>query len=417
MKKILILLSLILPTILFAQSFSYGQDYCPSLKSSMWYSNPYNNRKEVASLQNFLFNYYGTNINPTGYFGPATKSYVARFQQEKGLYPVTGGVGPLTRNAIAQACRSSNNDQIVCPAIYQPVCGQQLHECCTNSLNKPAYCTYAKVSCEVGKPKTFSNSCQLNAAGAQYLYDGECKNNTVTEAPNNCKVWYDGCNTCSRSYEGGPLACTLMACINNNIWNSGAYCKEYFTQSNEAPVIKSFSGPTQLSVNQKGTWSLQTEIFNNQQLSYNITWGDEKYDYRMAMPIYSFLNSIAPQNTTFEHSYANIGTYTVTITAIAANGQSTKTTATVNVIGNNISSCYDNGISYSEGQSKNCLWINGSNTCIADASYICRSGDWKIESGNWSNPHTICSSDAKQCSDGTWVGRTGPYCQFMCPIY
>jgi hypothetical protein len=27
-----------------------------------------------------------------------------------------------------------------------------------------------------------------------------------------------------------------------------------------------------------------------------------------------------------------------------------------------------------------------------------------------------CPADAKQCSDGTWVGRTGPSCEFVCPL-
>lgn len=406
---------------LFAQTYSYyGQNYCPNLTTSSWYGNKYNNRIEVARLQKFLFSYYGTNINPTGFFGQSTKSYVARFQQEQGLYPVTGGVGPLTRNAIAQVCGGNGNGggQIFCPTIYQPVCGQQLHECCSSSPNKPAYCTYAKVSCEVGAPKTYSNSCELNAAGAKYLYDGECKNNTVTEAPNNCKVWYDGCNICSRSYEGGPLACTLMACLNNNIWNSGAYCKEYFSNStNISPVIKSFSGPTQLNVNEKGTWYIQAEIFNNQQLTYNISWGDEKTDYKANYPLLNYISAVTPQNTTFEHAYANNGTYIVTITVTSANGQSTKTTTTVNVIGNNIS-CYDNGTAYNEGASKSCLWVNGNQTCIADASYVCRSGSWKVEGSNWwGGQQNICTSDAKQCLNGTWVGRTGPNCEFICPVY
>ena len=26
-----------------------------------------------------------------------------------------------------------------------------------------------------------------------------------------------------------------------------------------------------------------------------------------------------------------------------------------------------------------------------------------------------CTQDAMQCSDGTWVGRTGPNCEFVCP--
>lgn len=26
-----------------------------------------------------------------------------------------------------------------------------------------------------------------------------------------------------------------------------------------------------------------------------------------------------------------------------------------------------------------------------------------------------CTMDAMQCSDGSWVGRTGPNCEFVCP--
>lgn len=27
----------------------------------------------------------------------------------------------------------------------------------------------------------------------------------------------------------------------------------------------------------------------------------------------------------------------------------------------------------------------------------------------------MCPQDAKQCADGSWVGRTGPNCDFVCP--
>jgi hypothetical protein len=29
---------------------------------------------------------------------------------------------------------------------------------------------------------------------------------------------------------------------------------------------------------------------------------------------------------------------------------------------------------------------------------------------------TVCTADALQCPDGSWVGRSGPNCQFVCPI-
>lgn len=27
----------------------------------------------------------------------------------------------------------------------------------------------------------------------------------------------------------------------------------------------------------------------------------------------------------------------------------------------------------------------------------------------------VCTQDAMQCPDGTWVGRSGPKCEFVCP--
>jgi hypothetical protein len=27
----------------------------------------------------------------------------------------------------------------------------------------------------------------------------------------------------------------------------------------------------------------------------------------------------------------------------------------------------------------------------------------------------MCTMDAKQCADGSWVGRSGPTCEFVCP--
>ena len=43
----------------------------------------------------------------------------------------------------------------------------------------------------------------------------------------NCKIWSDGCNTCSRSTINGVGMCTLMACIDRGMAQPG--CREYFT--------------------------------------------------------------------------------------------------------------------------------------------------------------------------------------------
>lgn len=32
------------------------------------------------------------------------------------------------------------------------------------------------------------------------------------------------------------------------------------------------------------------------------------------------------------------------------------------------------------------------------------------------NQEVVCTMDAMQCPDGSWVGRSGPNCQFVCPV-
>lgn len=34
---------------------------------------------------------------------------------------------------------------------------------------------------------------------------------------------------------------------------------------------------------------------------------------------------------------------------------------------------------------------------------------------NTSGELIVCTQDAMQCSDGSWVARSGPKCEFVCP--
>lgn len=158
--------------------------YCPysNINSTLWMGNPNNNREEVRTLQKFLFNYYGVaeELTATGYFGRITKNYVSRFQKENGVSSVTGGVGPITRTIIGSLC--SNNG---------------------------------------------------NAGTVNYGGDSTGSGNSNGASPANCKVWYDGCNTCSRQTIGGQQICTMMACYQN----SPAYCKESFGSNEPGSTI------------------------------------------------------------------------------------------------------------------------------------------------------------------------------------
>lgn len=63
---------------------------------------------EVSRLQSYLNSLGLLNVAPTGYFGSLTRTAVSRYQISKGITPY-GMVGPLTRQALSQACFSLNS--------------------------------------------------------------------------------------------------------------------------------------------------------------------------------------------------------------------------------------------------------------------------------------------------------------------
>lgn len=252
----------------------------------------------------------------TGYFGGVTQQAVQSWQARHGV--VSGGsarttgfgvVGPQTRAAIAQYCGTGTTQPPgtdVCTLQYDPVCGRT----------------------SGGQVKTFGNQCQLGVAGAQFLYEGQCRDDGgSTQAPNDCRVWYDGCNSCSREYPGGPMACTLRACI----WQDTPRCEAYFDNANNrAPVIHSFSGPTQLSVGEAGTWRINASDAENGRLMYSIDWGETRFLNAPDTPV---AQTGFVQRTTFQHSYDQGGTYTITITVRDEAGNQTTSSTTVRVSG------------------------------------------------------------------------------------
>merc|ERR1712065_101356 len=56
------------------------------------------------------------------------------------------------------------------------------------------------------------------------------------EPPANCYTWFDGCNTCLRSFPGKPLSCTRRFCSIKKT----AKCLRFFPKS---PVLTKFPAP------------------------------------------------------------------------------------------------------------------------------------------------------------------------------
>jgi len=98
--------------------------YCPTFTYNLYRGlTDYYTQGQVSQLQQFLAGqgYYQT---VTGYFGPMTASNVAQFQQRYAVYPVTGGVGPLTRAAIYRLCNGNGGGTGTTGLSVNPTSGQ-----------------------------------------------------------------------------------------------------------------------------------------------------------------------------------------------------------------------------------------------------------------------------------------------------
>jgi PKD repeat protein len=80
-------------------------------------------------------------------------------------------VSVTVRDASGQSAQASTNVQVgsavACTMEYAPVCGQMPAPTCPAGSMCPMY---------MPAPKTYSNRCMMNAAGANFLYSGACTN-------------------------------------------------------------------------------------------------------------------------------------------------------------------------------------------------------------------------------------------------
>jgi len=294
--------------------------------------------------------------------------------------------------------------QIACTKEYKPVCGAKPIVCITTPCNPV--------------PTTYGNRCAMEADGAKFLYAGQCRDNSGDPAKDpRCKAWYDGCNTCSRTSPDGPAMCTLMACRADMM--AKPYCTAWFDDpvpGNKPPTISSFSGPTALSVNASGTWTIKASDPENGQLTYDIRWGDESDEHHAPLSGVSAREISFTQATTFTHAYAYSGTYKVTVVVRDSSGQEAKTSSTIRV-GDVTTNCTMEyapvcGLGPIACFSAHCSPTQQtySNRCMMSAD-----GATFIYEGACKTPPVACTADAMQCPDGSYVGRTGPNCQFVCP--
>src|SRR3989344_3800242 len=203
----------------------------------------------------------------------------------------TGYFGPMTANAVARWQASQGVSAV---GAVGPMSRERIRVWCGNP--RPQVCTMEYAPVCGAKPivcittpcnpiqQTYGNRCMMQADGATFLYDGACRNDPA----------------------------------------------------NRPPVISGLSGPTSLTLNEQGTWRIDASDPENGNLSYSVTWGDEWA--MMGAPRASSADYSVVQSTTFTHSYAYAGTYTVSVVVRDTAGNEARATATVSV-SNNLVAC------------------------------------------------------------------------------
>ncbi len=118
-----------------------------------------------------------------------------------------------------------------------------------------------------------------------------------------------------------------------NACNCPSDCKK---TENLPPVVDGITAPTQLNVNEQGTWQIKAHDPENGYLTYSVDWGDSLY-FASGASVPTILKE-GVQTSTFNHAYSKAGTYTITFTISDNNYKSVKTSATVNVVETQIKS-------------------------------------------------------------------------------
>lgn len=320
---------------------------------------------EVASIQEFLQSEGFLSAQATGYFGPATQSALAHWQVAQGFDGV-GILGPLSRERIRHWCQNyerftasptrGNAPLTVTFSTwlsgFRPQSISYTIDFGDGTSERALDCNAPADACI--SPGQNTHTYQNNGAYTATLnkITDPCGGNPACMAPIQSEVVakvqiHVGQIACTKEYVpvcgSKPIVCITTPCnpIQQTYGNrcmmdaDGAtylydgVCRDT-TPGNRPPSISSFSGPTTLSVSETGTWTIQASDPESGPLTYSILWGDESTFATGAVsaPAREFV-----QTTTFTHSYARAGTYTVFVTVRDNAGHEARASATVRIGG------------------------------------------------------------------------------------
>lgn len=340
---------------------------------------------DVLALQEFLRDNAQYTGELGGYLGQLTQSAIKRFQTMRGIVSsgaadVTGYgvVGPRTRAAIATFCASSLAPTQITTTQTTPQ---------TNSVPSGASCPSVATLPE--------NFCSSNSrAQAVYATDGcqtgwmcatitntTSQTTTVTTPSASCGTEY--VPVCARMTGADAPVTFSNQCYMQRAqatFVSSGVCPAQTNTINRAPVIESISGPTELSLNQTGTWTINATDADNDTLQYKMIWGDEQNS--SIGNITELANSGTFSSAkTFTHFYSLSSTYTLRAIAKDSAGATHEKTHVVR-IGGGSGQCYSNITLYPEGSVRTCITRDGGGGTVCaptNYAYVCRTNEWQLE--------------------------------------
>lgn len=224
-----------------APGYYLQSSYCPSLSYNLYRGlYDYQTGGQVTQLQQFLNARYGGQL-VTGYFGAITAANVAHFQQEQAVYPITGGVGPLTRAAIARVCGSgypyptpTPTQQISITSVSGPNALAAGQSGTWTVLTNAAYGSSVTMSVRWGDENTYPYALGASAASN---YVGQ--QNTFSHTYNQAGT-YTITFTASDSY-GRTTSASASVAVSGGSSGCNAYPYWYPCPTTQAPTISSIS--------------------------------------------------------------------------------------------------------------------------------------------------------------------------------
>ncbi len=375
MKKSIILTSVVLFALV-AASFTVSAQV-PSAQNYLFNSDLTlgSSGLDVVALQSWLINNgysipsVSSGMTAKGYFGEQTRGALISYQRSIGL-PAYGFFGPMTRQYFNRS--DNNNNNAASFRITSPNGGESWQIGTSHNITwtSPYFfrATYVDIKLQPSNACTSGTYCTM-------LYRMPYTIATGIPINQNSYSWNVG-NVQSFTppvvaggavpYPSTPITpagqYTIQICqTGTSVCTSSQSTFTIYSngQTNSQPVISGIDAPVTLSVGQSGTWTVHATDPMNGTLSYSVLWGDEQnYAYTTSGAMAS---PQVMQTTTFTHSYANAGVYTVTFTVRNSSGLQAQTTSTVTIGVSSNSSVPDINIVSPNGGG---AWLIGTNQTI-----------------------------------------------------